>query len=152
MGLLGTKTSLIVLICISYWPQYSLQYYDLTGIFCKKSFHILFNISKSKMAAKKVRKVFLLGHRKHIDLLQFSKIHFGLVTIVSAKQWLKHEISEKMFLFVMFSSFHLFCSFSCFTFTLDKIQCWWKYFHIFLPLLTLFSLLLFYRDCSVTLF
>ena len=133
MGLLGTKTSFIFLICISYWPQSSLQNDDLTGIFCKKCFPTLFNISKTIIVVRKVREVFVDGTLKKINLLQFWKIHLGLITIVSSKQWLKHAISAKIFLLVVFFIFSLFCSFDCFTFTLDKIQCWWKYFHLFLP-------------------
>ena len=133
MGLLGTKTSFIFVKCISNWPQYSLQNDDLTGIFCKKCFPSLFNISKTIIAVRKVREVFVDGPLKNINLLQFCKINLGLITIVSAKLWLKYAISAKMFLLVVFFIFSLFCSFDCFTFTLDKIQCWWNYFHLFLP-------------------
>jgi len=106
MGLLGTKTSFSFVKCISNWPQYSLQNDDLTVIFCKKCFSTLFNISKTIMAVRKVREVFVDGPLKNINLLQFCKIHLGLITIVSAKLWLKYAISAKMFLLVMF--FHLF--------------------------------------------
>ena len=133
MGLLGTKTSFSFVKCISNWPQYSLQNDDLTGIFCKKCFPSLFNISKTIIAVRKVREVFVDNTLKNINLLQFFKIHLGLITIVSAKLWLKYAISAKMFLLVVFFIFSLFCSFDCFTFTLDKLQCWWKYFHLFLP-------------------
>ena len=80
-----------------------------------------------------MREVFVARHLKNINLFHFWKNHLGLVTIVSAKQWLKHDISAKNFLLVMFSSFHFFCSFNYFNFTLDKLHCWWKYFHLFLP-------------------
>ena len=136
MGLLGTKSSFSFVWCISDWPQSSLQNDDVTWIFCKKCSLILFNISQSIMVVRKVREVFVFGNLKNINLLQFWKIHLGLVTIVSAKQWLKHEISIKMFLLVMFSSFHLFILLTVFTFTLDKFHCWWNYFYLFLPFTT----------------
>ena len=133
MGPLGTITSFMFLKFISNWPQYSMKNYDLTGIFCKKCFPTLFNISKTIIAVRKVREIVVDGPRKNINLLHFYKINLGLITIVSAKQWLKHAISAKMFLLVVFFIFSLFCSFDCFTFNLKKIQCWWKYFHLFLP-------------------
>ena len=125
MGLLGTQTSSSFVICISDWPQSSLQNNYLTRILCKKCFQILFNISKPIMSVRNVREVFVFGNLRNINLLHFWKIHLGLVTIVSAK----------MFLLVMLSSFHLFCSFNCFTFTLDKLHCWWKYFHFLFTIL-----------------
>ena len=134
MGLLGTKKSFSILRCISDWPQYSLQNDDLTRIFCKTVFSILFNISQPIMDVRKVREVFVAGHLKNINLLQFCKINLGLVTIVSAKQWLKQEISAKMFLLALFSSFNLFVILTVFTFTLDKFHCWWKYFHLYLTI------------------
>ena len=106
MGLLGTKTSFSFVWCISYWPQSSLQNDDLTIIFYKECFPTLFNISKTIMAVRKVREVFVDGPLKNINLLHFWKIHLLLVTIVSVKLWLKHAISAKMFLLVML--FHLF--------------------------------------------
>ena len=39
---------------------------------------------------------------------------------------------QKMSLLALFFIFSPFCSFNCFTFTLDKIHFRWKYFHIFL--------------------
>ena len=108
MGLVGTKTSFRFVRCISYWPQYSLQNDDLTDIFCKKCFPSVFNISNTIMAVRNVREVFLDCPLRNINLLQFCKIHLLLITIVSAKLWLKYAISAKMFLLVMFSSFHLF--------------------------------------------
>ena len=134
MRLLGTKTSFSFVKCISNWPQSSLQNDDLIGIFCKKCFQILFNISKPIMAVRNVREFFVVADLRNINLLQFFKIHLGLITIVFAKLWLKYAISAKMFLLVVFFIFSLFCSFNCFTFTLDKLQCWWNYFHLlFLP-------------------
>ena len=133
MVLLGTKTSFCFVKCISDWPQYSLTINDLTGIFCKKCFPTLFNISKTIVAVRKVREVFVEGPLKNIKLLHFFKIYLGFITIVSAKQWLKHEISTKMFLLVVFFIFSPFCSFNYFTFTLDKLKCWWNDFHFFLP-------------------
>ena len=144
MGLLGTKTSFHFVGCISYWPQYSLKNDDLTRIFCKKFFPILFNISQPIMAVRKVREVFVVGSIKNIKILHFFKIHLGLVTIVFAKQWLKQEISAKMFLLALFSSFNFFVILTVFTFNLDQFHCCWKYFYLFLPLLPLFLLLLFY--------
>ena len=108
MDLLGTKKSLIFVICISYWPQLSLQSDDLTGIFCKKCFPILFNISQLIIVVRYVRAVLVFGHLKNINLLHFWKIHLLLVTIVSAKKWVKQEITAKSFLLALFSSFHLF--------------------------------------------
>ena len=95
MGLLGTKTSFSFVRCVSDWPQYSLQNNDLTGICCKKCFPTLFNISKTIMAVRNVREVFVDGPLKNIKILQFFKIHLGLITIVSAKLWLKYAISAK---------------------------------------------------------
>ena len=86
----GNKTSFIFVLCIFYLPQYALQSYDLTGIFCKKCFPSLFNISKTIIAVRKVREVLVDGPLKNIKFLQFFKIHLGLITIVSEKQWLKH--------------------------------------------------------------
>ena len=117
MGHLGTKTSFTFVKCISNWPQYSLQNVYLTVIFCKKCFPTLFNISKTIIAVRKVREFFVDGTLKNIKLLQFCKIHLGLITIFSAKQWLKHAISAKIFLLVVFFIFSLFCSFDYFTFT-----------------------------------
>ena len=131
---LGTKKSFSFVWCIFYLPQSFLQNADLTGLFCKKCFPSLFNISKNIIAVRKVREVFVDGPLKNINLLNFLKIHLGLITIVSAKQWLKHAISTKIFLLIVFFIFWLFCSFDYFTFTLDKLQCWWKYFNfLFLP-------------------
>ena len=133
MHLLGTKPSFHFVRCISDWPQYSLQNDDLTRICCKTCFHILFNISNSITAVKKVREVFVDGPLRNIKLLQFWKINLWLSTIVSAKLWLKHEISAKMSLLSLFSSFNLTVILSVFNFTLDKLHCCWKYFHIYLP-------------------
>ena len=69
MGLLGTKTSFIFVKCISNWPQYSLQNDDLTVIFCKKFFSTLFNISKTIIAVRKLKEVFVDGPLKNIKLL-----------------------------------------------------------------------------------
>lgn len=152
MGLLGTKTSFSFVRCISYWPQYSLQNDDLTWIFCKKCFPTLFNISKTIMAVRKVREVFVDGPFKNINL-QFFKINLEFITIVSAKLWIKYAISAKIFLLVVFFIFSLFCSFDCFTFTLNENNFWWKYFHLFLPFYCLlYLLLLFTFDRSVTSF
>ena len=153
MVLLGTKTSFSFVWFILDLPQSSLQNDDLTGIFWKKCFPTLFNISKTIIDVRQVREVFVYGPLKNINLLQFFKINFLLITIVSAKQWLKHYISAKMFLFVVFFIFSLFCSFNCLTFTLDKLQCWWKYFHLFLPFYCLCNYFYcFTFDCSVTSF
>ena len=108
MGLLGTKTSFFFVICFFYWPPSSLQNYDLTRIFCKKCSPILFNISQSIMAVRKMKEVFVDGPLKNIKFLHFWKIHLGLVTICFAKQWLKQEICAKCPFLLSFSSFHLF--------------------------------------------
>ena len=83
---LGTKTAFNFVKCISNWPQYSLQNDDLTGISYKTCFPTLFNISKTIIAVRKVREVFVDGPRKNINLLQFFKMNLGLITIVSEKK------------------------------------------------------------------
>ena len=148
MSLLGTKISFSFLRCVSDWPPSSFQNDDLTGIFCKTFSPILFNNFQSIIVVRKVREVFVEGHLKNINLLQFCKINPGLVTIVFEKQWLKHEFLQKNFLLVVFSSFHLFV-------LLTVLLSHWinsllvKLFSsLFTILLPLYLLLLFTFDCS----
>ena len=153
MGLLGTKTSFSFVRCVSDRPQYALRNNDVTRIFCEKCFPTLFNISTTIMAVRKVREVFVDGSLKNINLLYFCKMHLLLITIVSTKQWIKHEISAKMSLLVLFSYFNLTVLLTIFTFTLDKLHCcWWKCFHLYLPFTASMFTFNFYLDCSVTLF
>ena len=63
------------------------------------------------------------------------KMYFVLVTIVSSKQWLKQEIFAKMSLLDLFLAFNLTILLTVFTFTLDKLHCFWrKYFHLCLTI------------------
>ena len=107
MGHLGTKTSLIFVWCIFYLPQYSLQNDDLTGIFCKKCFPTLFNISKTIIAVRNMTEVFVDCPLKNISLLKFWKIHLGWIKIFYAKPWLKQEIFEECTIFALISSSNL---------------------------------------------
>ena len=61
----------------------------------KMCFQILFNISKTIMAVRKVREVFVAGHLRNINHLQFWKINLGLVTIVSVKNDLNRKFLQK---------------------------------------------------------